>query len=149
MKKTCSKCGKEKLLREFNKNRNTKDGHHHYCRDCNSEQKKASYISNEAHRNNLKLKSIEYRLGITPEQVTELHSKHDGKCAICNKEFESLRKTFIDHDHVTGSVRGLLCPKCNNLLGACNDDIKILESAISYLKNVSVPNHKDTHEVHY
>lgn len=55
-------------------------------------------------------------------------------CNICNNEFKSDKYKRIDHNHITGKVRGLLCPKCNFLLGMCNDDIKILKSAISYLK---------------
>jgi len=38
-------------------------------------------------------------------------------------------------EYVTGSVRGLLCPNCNNLLGNCLDNIIILEAAIVYLKD--------------
>lgn len=40
---------------------------------------------------------------------------------------------YIDHNHTTGEVRGLLCSNCNTILGLCNDNIIILQSAISYL----------------
>lgn len=63
-----------------------------------------------------------------------LHSQ-DNKCAICGNNFKSNRLTYIDHNHVNGKVRGLLCAKCNALLGTCNDNIDVLSNAISYLIN--------------
>jgi hypothetical protein len=37
--------------------------------------------------------------------------------------------------HKTNKIRGLLCYKCNLILGFVNDDINILQSAIFYLQN--------------
>ena len=42
-------------------------------------------------------------------------------------------KGFVDHDHTGNFVRGILCTKCNTLLGMANDNIEILENAIKYL----------------
>ncbi len=42
----------------------------------------------------------------------------------------------VDHDHVTGAVRGLLCRRCNTGLGNFDDNIKIVQSALTYLKEV-------------
>lgn len=39
----------------------------------------------------------------------------------------------MDHDHVTGEVRGMLCPSCNNGLGLFKDSVVHLRNAISYL----------------
>lgn len=134
MKKKCSKCGKVKPIEEFYKNKGTKDGHGHYCKDCHGKRSKVTYCTNETYRSNAKLRNIKHKFNLTEEQLNELHLKHSGRCGICNKEFESSRKTFIDHDHATGKVRGLLCPNCNTILGHGFDDVNILKAAISYLE---------------
>lgn len=43
-----------------------------------------------------------------------LWKKQAGRCAICFREDQRL---ILDHDHVTGFVRGLLCRGCNILEG--------------------------------
>jgi hypothetical protein len=40
---------------------------------------------------------------------------------------------FIDHSHVDDHVRGILCGRCNTLLGMAGDDVEVLEAAIKYL----------------
>lgn len=60
--------------------------------------------------------------------------EQDGRCKICKIHQSELSKSLsIDHDHSTGEARGLLCQKCNVILGMANDDIEILKSAIQYL----------------
>lgn len=56
-------------------------------------------------------------------------------CAICGTSNWRKRnpKPYVDHDHSTGQIRGLLCCKCNTLLGMANDNIEILEMAIAYI----------------
>lgn len=55
----------------------------------------------------------------------------DGKCAICK---EPMDQSYIDHDHETGEVRGLLCHRCNSGLGFFNDDPQRLLAALEYLR---------------
>ena len=56
-----------------------------------------------------------------------------GRCAICGQP-PKVRKLNIDHDHVTGAVRGLLCAKCNRGLAWFRDTPRFLEGAAIYLK---------------
>lgn len=65
-----------------------------------------------------------------------------GCCAICQVElpdlmvYENRRRGYaIDHNHETGDFRGILCLKCNSLLGMACDSIDVLMAAISYLEN--------------
>lgn len=59
------------------------------------------------------------------------YEKQNGKCLICRKKTKLLQ----DHCHRLEIFRGLLCVKCNIGLGQFNDSVKILQSAIVYLKN--------------
>ena len=72
---------------------------------------------------------------LTKEEFNLMLTSQNNKCAICHNEFKVNRNTFIDHDHATGKIRKLLCPKCNMLLGGCNDNIETLKSAILYLED--------------
>jgi hypothetical protein len=73
-----------------------------------------------------------YNIGL--DEYEQLFAKQLGVCAVCGNE-PSKEALCVDHDHTTGEIRGLLCRKCNTLLGMANEQIKVLESAIRYLKN--------------
>jgi len=70
------------------------------------------------------------RYGITVEQYDEMITAQCEKCAICG---DDLKQAFIDHDHKTGRVRGILCRDCNLMLGSAKDNINTLRNAIHYL----------------
>ena len=56
---------------------------------------------------------LKTRYGISVEDRDALLLKQDGLCAICQEN----TATCIDHDHLTGLVRGILCHRCNIALG--------------------------------
>lgn len=62
-----------------------------------------------------------------------------GLCAICGELPSGKRALlFIDHDHKTGKVRGLLCGACNAGLGYFKDTTSRMTKAIEYLENCGV-----------
>lgn len=61
-----------------------------------------------------------------------LFLRQAGLCAICGKP--SKRRLHLDHNHETKELRGLLCGKCNHLLGNADERLEVLEKAIIYLK---------------
>jgi len=71
--------------------------------------------------------------GITLQTYAILLKQQQGLCAICQRSCSSGYKLGVDHDHKTGEVRGLLCTKCNAVLGMVNDSQDILIEAIKYL----------------
>lgn len=78
------------------------------------------------------------RYGITAEQWEEKLAQQGGVCAICKKVDPRGRRLSVDHCHTTGQVRGLLCDRCNTLLGRVDDDRDILISAADYLSTYSM-----------
>lgn len=82
------------------------------------------------------------RYGWTPDLYKQKWMDQDGRCAICANELKesgwSPESVCRDHDHKTNSARGLLCNKCNKLLGCAMDNADILKSAITYLGGYSV-----------
>lgn len=76
------------------------------------------------------------KYGITQAQYEEMARRQGFKCAICQCKMEiggAEKEAYIDHDHKTGKVRGLLCMKCNSMLGMAEDNIDTLKNAIEYL----------------
>jgi Recombination endonuclease VII len=71
------------------------------------------------------------RYGITLEDYRALVKNQGNACAICKR---SDRPLVVDHCHVTGKVRRLLCNKCNVGLGCFSDDPSLLRAAAAYLE---------------
>lgn len=73
-----------------------------------------------------------YKLSIG--QYDKMFKDQEERCAICNRHQENFsRRLFVDHDHKTGRIRGLLCGPCNSGIGMLGDNIEILQGAIDYL----------------
>jgi hypothetical protein len=70
---------------------------------------------------------------ITKEDYDSMLELQDNRCAICNEKFKPFKEPSIDHNHETKKIRGLLCNKCNFMIGLSGDSILILEKAIEYL----------------
>ena len=78
---------------------------------------------------------LKRQYGITPEEYDEMLKRQEGMCAICftSKPTGKWEVFAVDHCHVTGDVRGLLCNECNRGLGLLRDSKDILRSALDYL----------------
>ena len=81
---------------------------------------------------------IEQKYGLTPSGFNAMVIEQENRCAICSSTFTEM--PFIDHDHKTGLVRGLLCRSCNCGLGFFKDEIKLLARAIVYLEDAAYNN---------
>lgn len=129
--KTCSKCGEEKFLTDFSKDRGKKDGLRTQCKVCRSKYQSKLWRSlSSKSRKHRKEYSRLRPYGLSKQQYEEMLSVQNGCCAICPKH---LTYSHIDHCHTTNKVRGILCPKCNHGLGMFGDDPELMKKAIEYL----------------
>lgn len=72
--------------------------------------------------------------GITYEQYQELLEQGSYGCWVCKKPQEDFLKNLsVDHDHVSGAIRGLLCYSCNRNLIGHHRDASLLFAAAEYL----------------
>ena len=65
------------------------------------------------------------RYGLTPEAFLALPNY----CEVCG----STENLCIDHDHITGKVRGTLCCRCNTALGMLAEDTNRMKNLIDYI----------------
>lgn len=75
------------------------------------------------------------RYGISQEEYEAKLSAQKFKCAVCETNITDKRKRYfdVDHDHITGQIRGLLCGKCNKQL-AVLENMDWCDRAREYLK---------------
>lgn len=109
------------------------DAHKEQLRAYNKEYRKTYIVKNGVENSRKhKLKTV---FGITPEQYDIMLGNQNYSCLICKRHQTAFqRRLAVDHCHTTNKVRGLLCSHCNLILGHARDDIKVLETAIQYLK---------------
>jgi hypothetical protein len=115
--KSCTRCKTENPLNAeyFPLHNRTKSGYDSWCRACRKEYRNAN--SRGAYRN-----------AISDEALKDLKATTH-ECVICGDG----TTLVIDHDHVTGKIRGMLCNHCNRGLGHFRDDPTLLEFAAQYL----------------
>ncbi len=133
--KTCSHCKKDLPKNEFHKNKSCADGLSNSCRKCQNFSNRKSYVKHLEKRlaaykhydRNVKAKS-----GLTTEEWDAKYYKQRGRCAICGKhQSQEGKRLAVDHDHVTGKIRGLLCMCCNTKLGWLENNFS---SVVHYFK---------------
>lgn len=161
--KICTKCSEFKDLQEFNRDISKSDGRHTWCKECvskihfqnkernnkrgrdyyyNNREKCLAYSNeyysdpkNDAQKTNNRLLRT---YGISLIQYENTLESQNGKCAICDKDQKNLKKKlYVDHDHETGEVRGLLCDRCNRGLGYFKENKSFLLRAIKYLEKTN------------
>lgn len=133
--KVCRQCGEDKTLDEFALHPKGKHGRNPRCRKCKNAQAKVHYENNrdfvlERQRLTARKSRRRVRYGVTPERYDEMVLEQNGLCAFGHVPEGPL---VIDHCHVTGRVRGLLCRHCNWAIGLLRDDPERARLAAAYL----------------
>lgn len=87
----------------------------------------------ERERTRMRHRSRERMYGVTHDEYLALLEAQGSLCAVCGTSGTAVRPLSVDHDHDTDEVRGLLCNRCNPMLGYARDDVAVLQAAIAYL----------------
>ena len=156
--KVCAVCHEPKPFTDFYRAAGMKDGHRSECKACNLAARRAKYAENprpyidrvlkwqRANREQYLQRLREYnrtpakqvsnrkshlkrKYGITLEEFDALLAAQGGGCAICGRTDAD----NVDHDHVTGRVRGILCFNCNVAIGHVAEDEDRLAAAMAYV----------------
>ncbi len=147
--RVCTKCCKEKTITSFHKSLDNKTGRSAICIICwrdksyKYEQTSAGRLSRlktiEKYKNSPKSKynnrkKVLSKFNITPEEYDEILIFQNKNCAVCgnNNKKHSLA---VDHSHITGKNRGLLCNVCNYTISRIENDLSLLDKIKDYLEN--------------
>jgi len=147
MTKICKDCEKELSVHAFPEAPGNQDGYATRCRGCarlireeNKEElnrqnrewkqsKRGKVLCRDARRRY----HLKHLYGLSVKQHEQMYVDQEGRCMICC-ETVLYDEIHTDHDHKTGEVRGLLCQRCNHMLGGARDNPSILRAAVEYLE---------------
>jgi len=139
-KKICAKCGKEKPIEDFYRERSP-------CKACRylaanawrlRNLEKVAAQTRAWHKRNPERSSDMYRRrkykNLDWGDFDRMLKEQDGKCAICGETDPRGRGGFhVDHCHKTEKIRAILCHNCNLGIGNLQHDPRILRAALEYL----------------
>ncbi len=135
----CRKCKEEKPWTEYSPHSGFSTGIEARCKVCkrrDREEQKKPKDPEITFRDRIKC-----LYGLSVEDYIQILEDQDYKCPICLESHTEDRKLFIDHIHYRGvdtpnigKVRGLLCNRCNSVIGSMQERVEWFESAIRYLK---------------
>ena len=143
MERKCNKCGEVKPLTDFyktgRKTDKNKDNRHYTCKECTKARVKAAHAANPDKAREAFMRR-NYGIGI--DEYDAMLERQGSKCACCGtEEPRGKHNVFcVDHDHVTGKVRELLCKDCNIVLGIINDSPEHLMRLIQYIARHEINN---------
>jgi len=144
--KVCTVCKEEKEYEHFYKSSREKDGFGYRCKTCDNEARRVSRNRNIPKKENptwlgYKRRWIMLKYGLELGEYERILEAQSHCCAICGTNNPAgegvhngrLLSFAVDHDHVTGKNRGLLCNLCNRGIGFLQDDVEVLRKALEYL----------------
>jgi len=129
----CTRCGEMKPESEYSPDkRRRQNGKQAMCKPCKAAWARdyAARCGEKYHRRSNLWRTHK----MTLEQFANLLDAQLGVCAVCAGPPCGKGNYHVDHDHITGKVRGLLCHKCNVALGMVQDSVEHLNELIEYLE---------------
>lgn len=113
-----------------------------YATDAAYREKEKAQARESSRRNPQTKRNGRLKAGynITLAEYNSLLEKQNGRCAICGVDATGVREPgkrehsmYVDHDHSTGKIRGLLCSRCNFGIGQFRNNPELLMKAATYL----------------
>lgn len=129
----CRKCRNQRV-RNQKSIKKAKDGQRIYYyanKTARYENWKRWAANNKEHYS---ISKIAKKYGMTVNDYKERIKSQDSCCFICNKK----SKLVVDHNHITGEIRRLLCTNCNLGLGHFKDNPELLKNAANYCEGYNV-----------
>lgn len=129
-----------KRWREGNREKQRASSRAHYARNAERirKQTNARRAADPKSRDVTRWNGIRRNYGLTRERWLWMFSMQNGACACCRSPDPGSKNGWhTDHDHRTGKVRGILCHKCNVMIGAARDSAAILDLGKAYLRAYS------------
>lgn len=79
------------------------------------------------------------KYGITREEYNARATEQEDRCKLCRRPAAEDRDgvLHVDHSHLTGNIRGLLCSQCNVALGLLQDSPALMRLAADYIENAA------------
>lgn len=77
---------------------------------------------------------LKTKYGIDLTTYEEMETQQNGLCFLCEEPDVAVGTLAVDHCHVSGKVRSLLCGNCNRALGLFKDNPQLLDKAANYLR---------------
>lgn len=139
----CTKCKVDKDTSNFRVRLSLKSGLNSWCRDCENKAQRDKYIPTikvEKTIDPLEIKQkafermLKHRYKLSREEFDTMLLNQMNKCKVCSNTIKKGENLVVDHCHTSNKVRGLVCRRCNTLLGYLETDQTILNSAYDYLK---------------
>ena len=90
---------------------------------------------------------LKNKFGLSHEQYQAILVKQDGKCAICREPLPEREENGyfppVDHDHITGRIRGIAHTRCNQGIGMFKDNSTALRRAADHVELNRAEDQKD------
>jgi hypothetical protein len=123
----CPDCGVVKPVEDFPR---SGDRRATYCKPCHNARGQQSRVRLHGSTRHYHLRR---RYGLGVDEVEAMVEAQGGRCAVCRER----PAEHVDHDHLTGTVRGVLCFSCNGGLGLFRDQADVMRKAIDYLERTT------------
>lgn len=125
----CYKCKEYKEQDKFYNSKSEKTKYrsykHGYCIACTSDH-------NHSRKEYLADRHLRNTYGISLQDKRDMIKAQENKCAICATEVTE--QSHLDHCHTAGAIRGVLCFRCNSVLGKLGDNKTLLLNMVKYLE---------------